>query len=63
MADDIPLGSLALGPAGTVAAEFPLPDDLIRQTAITVRLAIDHVHKAPGDPRNLGLAVSRIEVR
>jgi len=62
-ADGIPLGSLTLGPAGDVTAEFPLPDRLIGLAAITVYLTIDRIHRAPKDPRKLGLAVSRIEVR
>jgi len=62
-ADGIELGTLALGSAGDVAPEFPLPDDLIGRPTIILRLEIDRVHKAPPDPRKLGLAVSQIEIR
>ena len=46
-----------------VWTEFLLPDGLVGRSAIKVCLNIDKVHTAPGDPRRLGLAVSRIEIR
>ena len=62
-ADGVSLGSLKLDASGTVTVEFPLPDDLIGRPAVTVHLAINQIHKAQGDPRRLGLAVNRIEIR
>ena len=61
-ADGISLGTTMLGPAGDVAPEFPLPDPLIGRSAITVQLMIDRVYEVEGDPRKLGLAVSRIQL-
>jgi predicted O-methyltransferase YrrM len=61
-ADGIALGSRVLTSRGNVTAEFPLPDDLIGKSPITIHLAIDRVHTTPGDPRKLGLAVSRLEI-
>ena len=62
-ADDIFLGSITFDRAGSVFPEFALPDVLIGRPSITVNLTIDSVHAATGDPRTLGLAVSRLEVR
>jgi predicted O-methyltransferase YrrM len=62
-ADGISLGSLKLSASGIVAVEFPLPEVLIGRPAVTVHLAINQIHKAEGDPRRLGLAVNRIEIR
>jgi hypothetical protein len=62
-ADGMPLGARPLGPSGGVAPEFMLPDVLIGRPSLTVHLGIDRYHTVAGDPRKLGLAVSRIEVR
>src|SRR5262249_2642609 len=59
--DGIELGSTQLGPAGDANAEFPLPDECLGRAAMTVHLTIDRVYTVEGDPRKLGLAVSRIE--
>jgi predicted O-methyltransferase YrrM len=60
--DGIALGSLLLPSKGDVAPEFLLPDDLIGRSTITIHLSVDRIHTAPGDPRKLGLAVSRLEI-
>jgi predicted O-methyltransferase YrrM len=62
-ADGISLGSSRLSASGAVVVEFPLPAALIGRIAVTVHLAVDQVHRAEGDPRRLGLAVNRIEIR
>jgi hypothetical protein len=62
-ADGIPLGSCRLEHAGSVSAGFALPDSLTGRECVTVELTIDRVHVTPDDPRKLGLAVSRIQVR
>jgi predicted O-methyltransferase YrrM len=62
-ADGISLGYVALDHAGDISPEFALPDELIGRKSITIDITLDHTHTAPGDPRALGLAVTRIEVR
>jgi hypothetical protein len=62
-ADEVLLGSTELTKPGNITADFILPSDFIGRSAISVQLAVDRVHRAPGDPRKLGLAVSRIELR
>jgi hypothetical protein len=62
-ADEVPLGSTELSNPGNMLADFALPSRIIGRSTITLQLAVDRIHQAPGDPRKLGLAVHRIELR
>jgi hypothetical protein len=62
-ADELPLGSVFFPSAGVITIKFQLPESLVGRPALTVTLAVDRIYNAPGDPRNLGLAVSRIQIR
>ena len=61
-ADNVQLGSIQLLQRGSVHAEFSFPQSLVGISAITVHLTVDRVYRAPGDPRNLGLSVTAIEI-
>ena len=61
--EGIDVGAADLGPAGDTRPEFPLPDECVGRAGIAVRLSIDRVHTVEGDPRRLGLAASKIEIR
>jgi hypothetical protein len=62
-ADEIALGSVFFPSAGVISAEFRLPEALVGRKYLTVTLAVDRTYNAPSDPRMLGLAVSRIQIR
>jgi predicted O-methyltransferase YrrM len=62
-ADGLALGSVIFPSAGQISGEFQLPDALVGREVLTVTLAVDRIYNAPGDPRPLGLAVSRLQVR
>lgn len=62
IADDISLGSSQIDGPGEIHAIFPLPSSLAGRDSILVRLDLDRIYHAAGDPRKLGLSVSRIEV-
>ena len=58
---DTPAGEVELGPSGQFTAKFRVPDCENGRSPATIRLFVDRLHHAPGDPRKLGLSVTRIE--
>ena len=62
-ADELPLGSVFFPSAGVITVKFQLPESLVGRPFLTVTLAVDRIYNAPGDPRKLGVAVSRIQIR
>lgn len=62
-ADGIALGSQLLYRTGPIEISFALPAVLVGKEQIAISFELDRSHQATGDSRNLGLAVSSIEIR
>jgi hypothetical protein len=56
------IGSFQLRTIGEFDAEFSMPTLFVRRPGITVRLTVNRTNRYPGDPRDLGLAVTRIDM-
>jgi hypothetical protein len=63
-ANGIVLGVVSIdAPDQPFAASFPLPFQLTGAGSIRLTLSVDRVYHAPGDKRDLGLIVRRVELR
>jgi predicted O-methyltransferase YrrM len=58
---ETPVGKVDLGPPGSFTTKFRVPEGESGRSPMTVRLSVDRLYQAPGDPRKLGLSVTRIE--